>query len=102
MRIQTTCMVFPILAITALGAGTAAGFGSAAGAGMPGPGQLAATITDRGSLQIAVVNADGTGLRRVTAPPGHGATPVWSPDGRWLAFTYAVDDGAQLHIVNAD
>jgi Tol biopolymer transport system component len=34
---------------------------------------------------IAVVNADGSGLR-IIAQAGSYASPTWSPDGRWLAF----------------
>ena len=36
---------------------------------------------------IAVINADGTGLRRLTRTPAHETHPVWSPDGRRIAFT---------------
>jgi TolB protein len=102
MRLSTTRMMLFVLIITALCACVAAGFAPGVRAGVPGPGQIAATITDRGNLQIAVVNADGSGLQRLTTPPGHGATPVWSPDGRWLAFTYASDNGEQLHIMNIE
>ncbi|HEU4323723.1 MAG TPA: hypothetical protein VFS21_11290 [Roseiflexaceae bacterium] len=35
--------------------------------------------------QLAVVNADGSGLRRLTSE-GSNIQPQWSPDGRWIAF----------------
>jgi Tol biopolymer transport system component len=34
-----------------------------------------------------LMNADGTGKRRLTARPAAG--PAWSPDGRWIAFASA-------------
>jgi Tol biopolymer transport system component len=42
----------------------------------------------RGSRQsdIAVVNADGTGLRHLTRTAALEAEPVWSPDGTRIAF----------------
>ena len=36
---------------------------------------------------IAVINVDGTGLRRLTRTAAHETHPVWSPDGRRIAFT---------------
>jgi len=41
---------------------------------------------DEGAVDIAIVNADGTGWRKVTNDGG-AAGPTWSPDGKRLAFT---------------
>lgn len=47
--------------------------------------QLAFTqVARRG---IFVMNADGTGLRRVTTSPTLDVQPAWSPDGKRLAFS---------------
>lgn len=37
--------------------------------------------------RLFVVNADGTGLRRLTDPDGSDASPTWSPDREWIAVT---------------
>ena len=46
---------------------------------------------------LYVMNADGTGLRRLTRNatlgPGRSADPVWSPDGRKLVFVKRVERG---------
>jgi len=40
------------------------------------------TAVDDGG--VYVINADGSGLRRLVDESGH--NPVWSPDGRWIAY----------------
>jgi Tol biopolymer transport system component len=53
--------------------------------------------------EIFVINADGSGLRRLTrnaVPDGH---PAWSPDGRKIAFLGWRDGtGADVFVMNAD
>ena len=65
-------------------------------------GRLAVTTVDRGAMWVAVVNADGSGFRRLTAGPGHSVTPVWSPDGRRLAYTHIEGNESQIYLINAD
>ena len=47
---------------------------------------LFATIRLQRDLEIAVVNADGRGLRRLTRNTVHDLSPVWSPAKRRIAF----------------
>lgn len=39
-----------------------------------------------GDFEICVVNADGTGLKKLTDGPGESKLPAWSPDGSRIAF----------------
>jgi Tol biopolymer transport system component len=52
-----------------------------------------------GTKEIYVVNADGSGQRRLTRDARSFATPAWSPDGRKIAFD-SVRNG--VYVVNAD
>ena len=40
-----------------------------------------------GSQQLYVMNADGSGARRISFGAGRYSTPVWSPRGDYIAFT---------------
>jgi Tol biopolymer transport system component len=51
---------------------------------------------------IYVVNADGSGLRRLTQSPALDADPAWSPDGHKLAFVRKGDDNSEIYVMNAD
>jgi carboxyl-terminal processing protease len=59
--------------------------------------------SDRGSgADIYVMNADGTGERRLTNDqPGQGA-PFWSPDGSTIAFTKRSKDAGEIWVMKSD
>src|SRR2546426_4463701 len=65
-------------------------------------GRLAVTTVDRGGMWVAVVNADGSGSRRLTAAPGHSVTPVWAPDGTRVAFVRRLGSASRPVAGNAD
>jgi Tol biopolymer transport system component len=52
-------------------------------------------------VEIFVVNADGSGLRNLTGNAG-GNFPVWSPDGRQIAFSRDNGSTPNLYVMNAD
>ncbi len=55
-----------------------------------------------GNREIYIMNADGTGLRRLTFAPGDDQTPVWSPDGAWIAFQSHRDGNPEIYIMRPD
>jgi Tol biopolymer transport system component len=68
--------------------------------------RLNSTARPQGKQAIFVMNADGTGVRRVTPwSLGAGDHPDWSPDGRWILFRAHEQDGfagADLYRVHPD
>jgi TolB protein len=54
---------------------------------------------------VYVVNADGSGLRRLTDDPGADFDPSWSPDGRRIAYRHESGGGdstAEIYVMNAN
>jgi TolB protein len=47
--------------------------------------------------ELFIINADGTGARRLTT----GGDPAWSPDGRQILFT-RFEPGQHLYVINVD
>jgi WD40 repeat protein len=65
-------------------------------------GQLAFTTDRDGNDEIYLVNADGTGLQRLTTHPTGDFQPTWAPDGSRLAFASDRSGTANIFVMNAD
>jgi dipeptidyl aminopeptidase/acylaminoacyl peptidase len=65
-------------------------------------GQLAFTTDRDGNDEIYLVNADGTGLERLTKNPAADIQPTWSPDGSRLAFASERSGNFEIFVMNAD
>lgn len=80
--------------------------------------KIAFALTDKpgdlSNTQIHVVNAGGTGLKKLTSDTGQNNGPKWSPDGEWLLYfdypvigrmekpklVYLSKDGTQQKVVD--
>jgi TolB protein len=51
---------------------------------------------------IYVMNADGSGIRKLTHNAAQNAEPAWSPDGRKIAFRSTRNGNRDLFVMNAD
>ena len=78
------------------------GFVFAGGCAVRRVGQIAFTSERDGNWEIYVMNADGTGERRLTSSAGDDMLPVWSPDGSRIAFTSTRDGNGEVYVMNAD
>ena len=66
-------------------------------------GTKIAFIANRvGARQVFVMNADGTGLVKLTDHPAGNGAPAWSPDGRRIAFTSQRFGNDEIFVINAD
>ena len=54
-----------------------------------------------GNPEIYVMNADGSGLRRLTNHPAEDSSPTWSPSGSQIAFSSGRTGKPQVYIMNA-
>jgi TolB protein len=67
----------------------------------PRTGREIAFISDRGgSPQVYVMDASGANQRPLVARGGHSDSPSWSPDGRYIAFTYGGAGGYQIFVAD--
>lgn len=65
-------------------------------------GRIAFQSDRDGSLEIYVMNADGTAVSRLTNNPAVDVFPAWSPDGDKIAFTSDRDGYPDIFIINPD
>jgi Tol biopolymer transport system component len=54
------------------------------------------------SSDIYVMNADGSGIRKLTHSKRYNAEPAWSPDGRKIAFRSTRNGNRDIYVMNAD
>jgi Tol biopolymer transport system component len=52
--------------------------------------------------EIYVINADGTGLKRLTNNRVWDQVPLWSPDGKLIAFLSVRNGDDEIYVMNAD
>jgi Tol biopolymer transport system component len=57
---------------------------------------------DSSPADIYVMNADGSGTRKLTHNAGRNAEPAWSPDGRKIAFRSTRDGNRDIYVMNAN
>jgi TolB protein len=69
----------------------------------PRTGRDIAFISNRsGSPQIYAVDVDGSNLRRLLDKGGFADSPSWSPDGRYIAFTWRPPSASRFDIYVMD
>src|SRR5881628_3764924 len=72
-----------------------------------GPGQIAFASDRLAQFDIYVMNANGTGIQRITSDLAFDFWPSWSPDGSRIAFTSDRDspidrENLDIYVMNAD
>jgi Tol biopolymer transport system component len=69
----------------------------------PRPPKVPGPCCDLSAADIYVMNADGSGSRKLTHSAGRNAEPAWSPDGRKIAFRSTRNGGnREIYVMNAD
>lgn len=58
--------------------------------------------TPRFGQEIYVVNIDGSEKTNLTRSPGSESSPVWSSNGRLIAFVTDIDGNGEIYVMDAD
>ena len=85
-----------------VGVGAVGARHSAYPAWSPDGSRIAFTSDRDGSVDIYVMNADGSGVTRLTNDAGWDVIPAWSPDGSRIAFTSLRNDSWDIFVMRAD
>jgi Tol biopolymer transport system component len=64
--------------------------------------QVVFSLSDQGGQQIAAVDVQGKGLKRLTDSTGTNCWPSFSPNGRQIAFGSSRDGDFEIYVMNAD
>lgn len=68
-----------------------------------GNGVVAFSLTPTNdNNEIFIINADGSGLKKLTNHPKRDCAPSWSPDGNKIAFSSFHDGKFEIYIMKAD
>src|ERR671925_261641 len=89
---RLTVLGFVLAAVAAL---------PAAGATKAPTGRIAFSMGNS-NRDVYAVNADGSGLVRLTNDPAADFDPSWSPDGRRIAYRHEDEKSGQIYVMNAD
>jgi Tol biopolymer transport system component/polyisoprenoid-binding protein YceI len=95
----------PVLAQVATPAAVSAAQSSGAPALLHDQNRIAFISQRDGNDELYVMNADGSAQIRLTEGPAYEGEPVWSPDGRRIAFAAGegrFEGSTDIYIVNAD
>ena len=65
-------------------------------------GRIAFASDRDGDYEIYVMNADGSGVTRLTDNSADDWSPSWSPDGRRIGFISGRDGNSEVYVMNAD
>jgi Tol biopolymer transport system component len=67
----------------------------------PDGSRIAFASARSGSLDVYVMDADGSDTRRLTTTPGNQSQPTWSQDGSRIAFQ-SDQDGDHIYVMGSD
>ena len=65
-----------------------------------GFGTIAFASQRMGNSDIYIVNTESGNLERLTTDLARESAPTWSPDGRFLAYTYNVDGNSEIYVMD--
>ncbi|MXX77642.1 MAG: hypothetical protein F4Z33_01345, partial [Gemmatimonadales bacterium] len=68
-------------------------------AGSPDGARIAVSSPLHGDYEIYVMNADGSGVTRLTEHSAFDGLPAWSPDGTRIAFTSDRDGNDEIYVL---